>query len=427
MTHAASDGPITVAMLDDDQMYREFVGLLLARQPNFVFLPAGSTEELVAILDGQAVDCVLLDYNLGRDTGLAVHAMMEARYPDAPPTVMLTGDGRERTVIKAMRLGIRDYLPKRDLTADEIVSVIGRTVKRHRAELQQKAEHRRLVQLSGVDTVTGLLAREPLDTRLTQLDALLPRSRVGYGLFLIEMAELDHINERFGLGLGDRALRAFAQRLRLPTRQSDMCGRYAGSTFLYIVDSGADPDLLASVGEQLRQQTDFRVNFDQASLHLTSHIGGALFFADGRTTEGVLSEARRRLREARESGVRMILATNGAARPQAAEVEASTGEPVEALPRPILAGTEDPTMRTADFRRSPRQRVFKRGRILTPDSNSTIDCTLRNVSQTGAALRFDVFFALPEEFDLVLVGAGQKRRCRVRWQSGVDVGVQYLT
>ncbi|GJD93108.1 diguanylate cyclase domain-containing protein [Methylobacterium iners] len=424
MTHSASDGPIAVAMLDDDQLYREYMGVLLARQPNYAFFPAASTEELLAILDARPIDCVLLDYNLGRDTGLAVHATIEARYPEAPPTIMLTGDGRERTVIKAMRLGIRDYLPKRDLKVDEIVSVIGRTVKRHRQEVEQRAEHRRLVQLSGIDTVTGLMAREPLDARLAQLDAALPRSRVGYGLLLIEMAELDHINERFGLGLGDRALRAFAQRLRLPARHSDICGRYAGSTFLYIVDSGADPELLAAVAGQLRQQTDFRADFDEASLHLTAHIGGALFFIDGRTTESVLSEARRRLREARESGERVVLATSAAGRePAAAEVPMD--EPAPARPAPPEA--EDPTIRTADFRRSPRQRVFKRGRIMTPDTGSTFDCTLRNVSQTGAALRFDAFFALPEEFDLVIVGAGQKRRCRVRWQSGVDVGVQYVS
>jgi diguanylate cyclase (GGDEF)-like protein len=352
----------------------------------------------------------VLDYNLGQDTGLSVHASIEARYPDPPPTVMLTGDGRERTVIKAMRLGIRDYLPKRELKIDELIAVVRRTVKGHRQELERKAEHRRLVLLSGIDAVTGLLAREHLDARLAQLDGVLPRAGVGYGLILVEMTELQRINERFGLGLGDRALRAFAQRLRLPARQSDICGRYAGSTFLYIIDAGADRDLVAAVSEQLLVQTDFRVDFAEASLNLTSHLGAAISVEDGRTTQSVLAEAERRLREARETGRRTI-PRNGAAPP---------AEPAAA------AEADSPVVRTADARTAPRQRVLKRGQIVTPGTGSTIDCTLRNMSQNGAALRFDMFFALPEEFDLLLVGAGQKRRVRVRWQNGVDVGVQYL-
>lgn len=414
MTNLATEAPLAIALLDDDALYREYVGLLLSKQRNIVYFPAADVDELLAILDVETIDCVLLDYNLGQDTGLTVHASIAERYSNPPPTVMLTGDGRERTVIKAMRLGIRDYLPKRDLKIEELVAVVQRTAKRHRQDLEHKAEHRRLVQLSGVDTVTGLLARETLDARLAQLDRLPPRARVGYGLILVEMAEFNRINERFGISLGDRVLRAFAQRLRLSSRQSDICGRYAGSTFLYIIDARADRDLVATLGGQLLAQTDFRVDFDEASLHLTSHIGAAIALEYGSTTEGVLAEAQNRLREAKESGRRMLVGDG-----------ATLGVAVEPAPAPE-AEADGPVVRTVDARRSPRQRVLKRGQIVTPGTGSTIDCTLRNVSQTGAALRFDMFFALPEEFDLVVVGAGQKRRVRVRWQSGVDVGVQYL-
>jgi DNA-binding NarL/FixJ family response regulator len=38
-----------------------------------------------------------------------------------PPMIMLTGDGRESTVIKALRMGMDDYLPKRDLKAVTLI------------------------------------------------------------------------------------------------------------------------------------------------------------------------------------------------------------------------------------------------------------------------------------------------------------------
>lgn len=417
MTKPEAESLITVAMVDDDQMYREYVGLLLSKQKNITFFSAADGEGLFEILKERKIDCILLDYNLGRETGLSIHAMLEERYADPPPAVMLTGDGRERTVIKAMRLGIRDYVPKRELKVEELVSVITRTVKRHHEEQEHRAEHRRLVQVSGVDTVTGLLAREPMEARLARLDALPPRARGTYGLLLVEMSDLDSVIARFGLGFGDRVLRTFAQRLRIPTRPIDVCGRYEGSTFLYIVDAKADAGLIESLVQQLLDQTDFRADFDEGSLHLTSRIGAALYFKDGHTTAEVVAAAQRRLEEAKATGRRTIpRAQSGEAR------EIPVSDPADGSTSVDESGT-----RSTDKRRAPRQRVFKRGQVLILGTGSTFDCTLRNISQTGAGLRFDAFFALPEEFDLMIVGSGQRRRVRVRWQSGVDVGVEYLT
>jgi hypothetical protein len=70
--------------------------------------------------------------------------------------------------------------------------------------------------------------------------------------------------------------------------------------------------------------------------------------------------------------------------------------------------------------------VLKRGQIVAPSLGVVVDCTVRNISNIGAALRIDAPFAPPPEFDLAIAAEGTTRRVRVRWQVGTDLGVEYI-
>jgi hypothetical protein len=41
-------------------------------------------------------------------------------------------------------------------------------------------------------------------------------------------------------------------------------------------------------------------------------------------------------------------------------------------------------------------------------------------------LRLEAVFAAPETFELAIFGAGERRKVRVRWQNGIDLGVEYI-
>jgi hypothetical protein len=83
-------------------------------------------------------------------------------------------------------------------------------------------------------------------------------------------------------------------------------------------------------------------------------------------------------------------------------------------------------LRSTDRRREIRQRVFKRGLIHLSDSYGTSNCMVRNISLHGAGLRVDATFAVPETFDLEITGSGERQRVRLRWQAGVNVGVEFV-
>jgi hypothetical protein len=74
-------------------------------------------------------------------------------------------------------------------------------------------------------------------------------------------------------------------------------------------------------------------------------------------------------------------------------------------------------------RAAPRQRILKSGTI--EFGGSTIDCVVRNISETGAALEVASPVGLPAEFNLMISGNIAKRPCRVAWVKDRRIGVAF--
>jgi hypothetical protein len=68
-----------------------------------------------------------------------------------------------------------------------------------------------------------------------------------------------------------------------------------------------------------------------------------------------------------------------------------------------------------------RHRVLKGGKIQF--GGSSIDCTVRNISDTGAALEVTSPFGIPTEFTLVT--NGNQHPCRVVWRKEKRIGIVF--
>jgi hypothetical protein len=77
-----------------------------------------------------------------------------------------------------------------------------------------------------------------------------------------------------------------------------------------------------------------------------------------------------------------------------------------------------------DVRVAARRRVLKGGSISF--GGGAIDCSVRNLSLTGAALEVETPVGLPETFVLVVEMEQTKRLCRVVWRKATRVGVHFL-
>jgi PilZ domain-containing protein len=74
-------------------------------------------------------------------------------------------------------------------------------------------------------------------------------------------------------------------------------------------------------------------------------------------------------------------------------------------------------------RTAPRHRVLKRGTITF--NGGGIDCTVRNLSSSGAALDVASPIGLPPSFNLVIEADHFIRRCHPVWKSEKRIGVAF--
>jgi hypothetical protein len=80
-------------------------------------------------------------------------------------------------------------------------------------------------------------------------------------------------------------------------------------------------------------------------------------------------------------------------------------------------------MTEAERRTAQRHRTLKAGKIVLHRGTSVIDCTVRNVSATGAAISVVNAATVPAEFDLQF--DGQIRPCTVAWRRLERMGVKF--
>ncbi len=79
-----------------------------------------------------------------------------------------------------------------------------------------------------------------------------------------------------------------------------------------------------------------------------------------------------------------------------------------------------------DKREDQRHRTLKAGLIVFNERRSTIECTIRNLSDSGAQLKVATVIGIPDSFELRNVSDGTDHRCEVAWRREGVVGVRFV-
>jgi hypothetical protein len=82
-------------------------------------------------------------------------------------------------------------------------------------------------------------------------------------------------------------------------------------------------------------------------------------------------------------------------------------------------------MSATDHRVAPRRKVLKGAKISFHQLGTSTDCTVRNLSDTGACLLVESQLGIPNDFDLVLDSDHSVKHCHVEWRAGNKLGVSF--
>ena len=72
-----------------------------------------------------------------------------------------------------------------------------------------------------------------------------------------------------------------------------------------------------------------------------------------------------------------------------------------------------------------RSRVLKGGKLTINQQGSAIECTVQNLSNSGACLQLSSTFDVPLEFDFSFDSFRTIRKCHVKWRTETGLGVAF--
>jgi diguanylate cyclase (GGDEF)-like protein len=277
---------VRVLLVEDDEDDQVLTRALLAdgfgarAVVDWVNTPALGLERMTT----ESYDVALVDYNLGRETGIELLRAACARGCRVP-VIMLTGQDDRATDLDAMHAGAADYLVKGRVTGDMLERSIRYARERHRLLDEIRS-------LSLSDELTGLRNRRAFFTMAEQRLQLLERRG---SLCLLVFADVDGLkdaNDTLGHEAGDALLVDAARVLGLAFRRTDLVARLGGDEFIVLADD-ADDDDIQRVLDRLQHEIDERnAAADPAAPRLSISAGALSFRASpGVALQELVSEA----------------------------------------------------------------------------------------------------------------------------------------
>ncbi|SIR16817.1 response regulator receiver modulated diguanylate cyclase [Rhizobium sp. RU35A] len=226
------------------------------------------------------------------------------------PLLLVTDTGDEDMVIRALDLGVNDYI-MRPVDPNELVARTLTQIKRKRYNDRLRASLSQTIELAVTDGLTGLSNRRYLDSHLKTLFNRAASRMRPLSVCMTDIDRFKQVNDTYGHDTGDEVLREFARRIRSTVRGADLACRYGGEEFVVVMPD-TDAAAAAAIAERLRaiiEGEPFVLNQGTQRLSITASIGIASNASGIDTPEHLLKQADRALYAAKLAGRNRVVAS----------------------------------------------------------------------------------------------------------------------
>lgn len=224
------------------------------------------------------------------------------------PIIMIADHDQEGGVIRALELGVNDYL-HRPIDRNELVARVRTQLRRKRYNDQLRESVHATIEMAVTDGLTGLHNRRYLDTHLSgAFEKAVGRDKP-LSLVICDIDHFKAVNDDFGHAVGDEVIQEFANRVRKNIRNLDMAARFGGEEFV-IVMPDTDIALARVVAERIREEVaihPFVVAEGSKQLAITVSLGVASRESGGDSPEKLLKRADVALYHAKRSGRNQVI------------------------------------------------------------------------------------------------------------------------
>ena len=278
-----------VLLVDDD------ASMLSSLRRNLVFDYDVTTCEdprqaLEIIENNDPFAVIVSDYKMPFLDGIEFFEQVKELQPHSM-RIMLTGHADLGMAVEAVNRGNIFRFLLKPSQVDLLRATVAEAMSHH-----SEMEH--LHRTSTTDALTGLLNRGTIMQRLQE--ELQRTHRYGHPLSIV-LFDLDHfkqVNDTWGHLLGDEVLRRASYALLECSRETDLCGRYGGEEFLFVLpDTGLEQARVYA--ERIRAEIE-KLAFAERDLHVT--ISGGVVQCNGEDAAELIRKADLLLYRAKDNG-----------------------------------------------------------------------------------------------------------------------------
>ena len=287
-------GEIYALLVDDDDVDRERLARMLRRYKRPIHIAeASSKSSALSELRERKVrfSFIFLDFKLddgdGRDL---LPDIWESVGADCV-VVAVTGGGSEKTAADAIKLGIREYLSKVDLSTDKVSSAIDEGLKWIQVQSRLREAEQDLLHKSLHDALTDLPNRHVFFDRLEQFCMIHRRKADPFAVLMLDLDRFKEVNDLLGHAAGDRLLVEVAKRLQDSVREADTVARLGGDEFAIILHGVHSLEVAQSMGEKVVKMLELPFAQGSEMLSIGASVGIALCPQHGQDPNTLLSRA----------------------------------------------------------------------------------------------------------------------------------------
>ncbi len=296
-------GALRILIVDDDVVDRKFIKRQLSETGlDIVTEEIGSAEEGLTMMEANAFDCVLLDFELPEMNGIEflVRQRQHAETP-APAVIMLTGSGNERLAVQAMRNGVQDYLVKDEISPSQLELAVRHAVDTTVRQKQEDAESRQLKELAMIDPTTRIGNRNLFNIHLEHAVSRAHRENQRICLLYMDLDGFKDVNDSRGHSAGDKVLAEVARRLMETARDADTVARLGGDEFAVIMETSVSEAGARRLANRIQEVLPQPIQLTDGSVSVGVSVGIAQFPQDAGTADGLLCAADSAMYEAKRN------------------------------------------------------------------------------------------------------------------------------
>ena len=293
---------IKILVCDDDPEDRKLIRTYLSQVADreIIILEAGQTAEIQKALSRGSIDLVFMDIQMPERSGM--EWLKEIAGKQMAPVVMLTGHGNEEIAVLAIQQGAVGYLPKSKLSEKKLVDTIDDAIQKWRELILGKATQKQLERLANMDSLTGLLNRRAILSRLEEAIAHVKRYEEELCVLMLDIDHFKLVNDEYGHIVGDDVLEKVGTILRRRIRDTDSIGRYGGEEFIAVLPK-ADFSSALSVAERVRKAlTAAKMQDPQGNSFGITISQGLTKYQPGDDRESLISRADSAMYQAKRKG-----------------------------------------------------------------------------------------------------------------------------